>query len=121
MGTVLRSFDYLMNTIKNHKSAVSLQEDLQTDESRVSRVRSQVKPGPEVIKLFSCSTQLSMKFIMLINNKMPTIVGILIFMNMISTTSEILKGRKIFIFKHFRFYKHLKIPCSVELSTKKVL
>ena len=35
----------------------------------------------EVIKLFSCSTQLSMKFFLLINVKMPTIVGILIFMN----------------------------------------
>ena len=26
-----------------------------------------VKPGPEVTKLFSCSTQLRMKFILLIN------------------------------------------------------
>ena len=34
-------------------------------------------PGPEVIKLFSCSTQLSMKFFSLIYVKMPTIVGIL--------------------------------------------
>ena len=34
-------------------------------------------PGTEVIKLFSCSAQLSMKFSMLINIKMPTIVGIL--------------------------------------------
>ena len=34
-------------------------------------------PGPEVIKLFSYSTQLSTKFILLINVKMPTIVGIL--------------------------------------------
>ena len=33
-------------------------------------------PGFEVIKLFSCSTQLSLKFILLINVKMPTIVGI---------------------------------------------
>ena len=33
--------------------------------------------GPEVIKLFSCSTQLSMKFSPHINVKMPTIVGIL--------------------------------------------
>ena len=32
--------------------------------------------GPEVIKLFSYSTQLSKKFILLINVKMPTIVGI---------------------------------------------
>ena len=34
-------------------------------------------PGPEVIKRFSCSTQLSMKFSLLIYVKMPTIVGIL--------------------------------------------
>ena len=37
--------------------------------------------GPEVIKLFSWSTQLSMKFFLLINVKMPTIVGILTFMS----------------------------------------
>ena len=35
--------------------------------------------GPEVIKLFSCSTQPSMEFSLLINMKMPTIVGIFIF------------------------------------------
>ena len=35
------------------------------------------QPWPEVIKLFSCSTQLSMKFSPLIDVKMPTIVGIL--------------------------------------------
>ena len=67
------------------------------------------KPGPEVLKPFSCSNQLSMKFhqlikskmlkkffklfkfsdvvfIMLINVKMPTIVGILTFMTMIHFT-----------------------------------
>ena len=38
-------------------------------------------PGPKVIKLFSCSTQLSMKFFLLINVNMPTIVGILTFMS----------------------------------------
>ena len=32
--------------------------------------------GPEVIKLFSCSTLLSMKFILLVNIKMSTTVGI---------------------------------------------
>ena len=36
-------------------------------------------PGPEVIKLFSFSTQLSMKYFLLINVKMPPIVGILTF------------------------------------------
>ena len=35
----------------------------------------------EVIKLFSCSTQLSMEFFLLINVKMPTNVGILTFMS----------------------------------------
>ena len=34
---------------------------------------------PEVIKLFSCSIQLCMKFILLINVKMPQVVGILTF------------------------------------------
>ena len=38
-------------------------------------------PGPEVIKPFPCSAQLSMKFFLLINVKMPTIVGILTFMS----------------------------------------
>ena len=32
---------------------------------------------PEVIKIFSCSAQLGMEFFLLINVKMPTIVGIL--------------------------------------------
>ena len=47
---------------------------------------------------FSYSTQLSTKFILLINLKMPTIVGILTFMCRINTTSESLKEIKISIF-----------------------
>ena len=39
--------------------------------------RTGQRPGPEVIKLFSCSIQLSMKFCLFINVKMPTTVGIL--------------------------------------------
>ena len=50
-----------------------------------------VQPGPGVIKLFSYSTQLSTKFILLMNVKMPTIGGILTFISMINTTSERLK------------------------------
>ena len=41
----------------------------------------QVGPGPEVIKHFSCSTQLSMEFFLLITVKMPTIFGILTVMS----------------------------------------
>ena len=47
--------------------------------------------GPKVIQLFPCSTQLSKKFILLINVKMPTIVGILKFISEINTTSERLR------------------------------
>ena len=60
-----------------------------------------------------------MKFIKLINVKMPTIVGILILMSKINTTSENLKAKKVFSFKYFRFYEHLKYHA--KLSTKKVL
>ena len=66
-------------------------------------------PGPEVIKLFSCSTQLSTKFILLINVKMPTTVGILTFISMINTTSERFKAKKNFLTCwHFNFYDQLK-------------
>ena len=65
-------------------------------------------PGPEVVKLFSCSTQLSTKYILLIYVKMPTIVGILTFISMIITTSERLNARKFFIFWYFSFYEQLK-------------
>ena len=65
-------------------------------------------PGLEVIKLFSCSTQLSMEFFLLINVKMPTVVGILTFMsgkNSILGLSEPVKGR---ISRYFYTYEHLK-------------
>ena len=54
--------------------------DMQADQG------SHIQPGIEVIKLFSYSTQLSTKFILLINVKMPTIVGILTFISKINTT-----------------------------------
>ena len=60
-------------------------------------------PGPRVIKFFSCSTQLSLKFILPMNVKMSTIVGILTLIGMINTTSESLEARKCFIFQHFSF------------------
>ena len=59
-------------------------------------------------KTFSCSTQLSTKFIRLINVKMPTIVGILTFISMINTTSGRLKAKNFFICQYFSFYEQLK-------------
>ena len=63
-----------------------------------------------VIKKNSCSTQLSIDFIMLIdiNVKMPTSDGILTIISMLNTTSERLKARNLFICRYFSFYKQLK-------------
>ena len=60
-------------------------------------------PGSEVIKTFSYSTQLSTEFIQLIHVKMPTIVVILTFINMINMISERLKARIFFICRYFSF------------------
>ena len=49
------------------------------------------KPGPEDINLFSSSTHLSIKFIILVNVKMPTIVDI---SPLISRVNDLLKGLK---------------------------
>ena len=45
-------------------------------------------PRPRGYKTFSYATQLSTIFILLINIKLPTEVGILTFSSMINTTSE---------------------------------
>ena len=78
------------------------------------------RSGPEVIQLFSCSTQLSTKFqlliktkiptkkflalslsdvvfIMLINVKMPTIVGIVTFVSRINFVLSLVEYEKSFI------------------------
>ena len=68
-----------------------------------------MSPFPKVIKLFSCSIQLSTKFILLINVKMPTNVGILTFISMMNTISEKLKARNFFICRYFSFYEQLKV------------
>ena len=46
----------------------------------IQNIRTQ-RPGPDVIKLYSCTTQLRMKFSLLINRKMPTTVGIFLFIS----------------------------------------
>ena len=72
------------------------------------------KPGLKVIKLIS--THLSIKYIMLINVKMPTIVGILTFISMINTAFKGLKARNVSIFQPFSSFatnnkgSHRRIP-----------
>ena len=60
--------------------------------------------GPTIIKLIPCSTQLSTKFILLIN------VKILTFFSMINKTSESLKARIVNLFQHCCCYEQLKFP-----------
>ena len=83
------------------------------------RIKSFMITDPEVIKLNSCSTQLSIKFILLINVKMSTIVGILTFMSRLNTISESSKARRS-IFSAFWFIRAIENPCSNQLSIKKV-
>ena len=63
-----------------------------------------IYPGPEVLKLFAYKSQLSIKFILLVNVKMPTIVGILTFISRINTRSE----GTFFICRYFSFYEPLE-------------
>ena len=56
----------------------------------------------------SCSTQLSMKFFLLINVKMPTVVGILTFMSRKNTIIGSYEPEKKLNFLIFYTYEHLK-------------
>ena len=70
------------------------------------------RSGPEVIKLFPCSTQLGMKFVMLINLKLLTVVNSFL-INI--AEHEILSANK------YAYLLAEKILCSAHLSMKKVL
>ena len=69
---------------------------------------SRCNPSPKVIKLFSCSAQLSMNFFLLINFKMPTIVGILTFMSGKKALLVYLSLNKPNFLIIFFTYEHLK-------------
>ena len=56
---------------------------------------------------------------MLINVKMPIIVGILTFINMINKTFESLETRNVFIFQHFSFNDQLKLHAQLSRALKK--
>ena len=58
-------------------------------------------PALKVITLFSRSAQLSMKFILLINVKMPTTVGILTFISRINTKYSGYKAKQTFSLQYF--------------------
>ena len=60
----------------------------------------------------SFSIELSMQFILLINVKMPTCVGILTFISMINTTSERLQAINFFICQYLSFYEQINFVLS---------
>ena len=74
---------------------------------------------PQGYDFFSCSTQLSTKFILLINVKMPTIVGILTYISMINTPSESPKQRNFFICQYFSVNEQLKFSAQLSSAWKK--
>ena len=75
---------------------------------------------PRGYKTCSCSTQLSMKFILLINVKMPTIVGILTFIGMIKQHLRDLEHETSSFVGILIFMSNCNFVLS-ELSMKKVL
>ena len=85
---------------------------LMHDEYKVSEFESKksffqhlsfLRTGLEIIKLCLCSTQLNMKFIMLINVQMPIIVGFLIFISMKNKYNMSEFESKKSFFQHFSF------------------
>ena len=75
--------------------------------------------GPEVIKLFSWSTQQSTKSILLINVKMPTIVSFLTFISRIKATTERLKARNFLTFQYVSYYEQLQFRAQLSWAWKK--
>ena len=88
---------WLRNQKNNFQFAVLSRGPIANAICHLIGLNEKIVTGPEVIKLVSCSTQLSMKCIILINVKMPTIACPLTFTSMINTTPESLKARKVLI------------------------
>ena len=71
------------------------------------------RQGPKVIKLFSCSTQVRLKFILLINVKMPTIVGILTFISRINYRLWSFKPSISIYLDYFSIYEESKFQAQL--------
>ena len=74
---------------------------------------------PRGYKTFSVLRSAEHEIILLINVKMPTIVGILTLISMINTTSERLKARNVFICRYLSFYEQLKFRAQLSWAWKK--
>ena len=79
-------------------------------------MNSYLETWPQGFKTFSVLNSAEHEIIMLINVKMPTIVGILTFISLINTPLESFKVRKIFIFHHFTFNEQLKFHAQLSCA-----
>ena len=86
MGKRTRSYRITdLATLKLTPACLSLVFSLSTECAMTFVLYALVgRPGIEVIKLFLCSAQPRLKFVLLINIKMPTIFGILAIINRIN-------------------------------------
>ena len=91
------------------------------DDDVAGKVLNWHVPGPEVIKLLSCSTQLRSKFIRLINVKMPTLVGILTFISRINDWLLWFKPEISIDFGYFSIREQLKFHAPLSWEWKKSL
>ena len=89
---------------------------------RIPFIKTRIKklfcdqPGPEVIKPYPCSTQLSMNFFVLINVILPTTVGILTFMSRKNSILVLYEPDKCRISCYFYTYEHLKFHAQLSLA-----
>ena len=80
-------------SMSDHLELQILSPSLHNQSVHMQTTKKKTQIRPRGYKLFSCFTQLSTKFFLLINVKMPTIVGILTFISKINTASEKVKAR----------------------------
>ena len=78
-----------------------------------------LKLGHQGYKTFFILNSAEHEIILLINVKMPTIVGILTVISRIKAASESIKARKMCIFHNFSFYELLKFYAWLSLACKK--
>ena len=71
---------------------------------------------PRGNKTFPMLNSAEHEIILLINVKMPTIVGIFTFISMINTTSERLKAGNFLIRQYFSFYEQLNFRAQLSLA-----
>ena len=97
------------------------QNDPQGHESTLKGHESTLRSGFEVIKLFSCSTQLSMKFVLLINLNLLTNANSFLLNIAGHENFSANKYMKMPTLLAFSYLLAEKISCSAELSRKNVL